>query len=372
MKEIKMNGYDTFRCIADRCSISCCEEWKISVDEESYQNWMTTDPAICEHVAGDRENRSMILDENHRCPFLNEEKLCKQVLRFGDEILSDTCTTFPRQIQEMDGVSEYTLVACCPEVVDGWRKEAPVTPKLLEQVREHTDLWLFEVREQMLKLVFDKRFPLSKRMMFAFYMLVSLKEDRNASVLKQFRQDEYLATLDETIDQMEFDTLATIFERNELFLDIIENYRSKGLYKNYLEEIAQQAELLEEEHDPEELEELSEAFLEAFDDYEELIARYLQAEIFTSLLTESSDLTDCMVAFEWMTMETVLIRHCIFLWWLQHGKEKIPYEVVRSYIVIIARMTGYDREDIREYLNNSFESLIWEWGYLALLTGRNL
>lgn len=44
MKEIKMNGYDTFRCIADRCSISCCEEWKISVDEESYQNWMTTDP----------------------------------------------------------------------------------------------------------------------------------------------------------------------------------------------------------------------------------------------------------------------------------------------------------------------------------------
>ena len=42
---------------------------------------------------------------------------------------------------------------------------------------------------------------------------------------------------------------------------------------------------------------------------------------------------------------------------------------VRDYIVIICRMTGYDEEDIYEYLENSFEELVWDWGYLALVVG---
>lgn len=47
----------------------------------------------------------------------------------------------------------------------------------------------------------------------------------------------------------------------------------------------------------------------------------------------------------------------------------IPYEIVRDYLVIITRMTGYEEEDIYEYLENSFESLQWEWGYFALIVG---
>ena len=44
-------------------------------------------------------------------------------------------------------------------------------------------------------------------------------------------------------------------------------------------------------------------------------------------------------------------------------------EKVREALVIINRMTGYDEEDIYEYLENSFESLLWDWGYFALLAG---
>ena len=36
-------------------------------------------------------------------------------------------------------------------------------------------------------------------------------------------------------------------------------------------------------------------------------------------------------------------------------------------IVVLTRMTGYEEEDILEYLENSFQSPIWEWGYFALL-----
>ena len=49
--------------------------------------------------------------------------------------------------------------------------------------------------------------------------------------------------------------------------------------------------------------------------------------------------------------------------------ETFSYEKVREALVIINRMTGYDEEDISEYLENSFESLLWDWGYFALLAG---
>jgi lysine-N-methylase len=33
-------------------------------------------------------------------------------------------------------------------------------------------------------------------------------------------------------------------------------------------------------------------------------------------------------------------------------------------------MTGYEDADIREYLENSFASPIWDWGYFALVVGK--
>ena len=42
-------------------------------------------------------------------------------------------------------------------------------------------------------------------------------------------------------------------------------------------------------------------------------------------------------------------------------------ETVREYMVVISRMTGYEDEDIRGYLENSFAELIWDWGYFALI-----
>lgn len=49
------------------------------------------------------------------------------------------------------------------------------------------------------------------------------------------------------------------------------------------------------------------------------------------------------------------------------AEEALDYETVREYMVVISRMTGYEDEDIREYLENSFAELIWDWGYFALI-----
>ena len=52
-----------------------------------------------------------------------------------------------------------------------------------------------------------------------------------------------------------------------------------------------------------------------------------------------------------------------------NDKRKIEYSLLRDCICVISRVTGYEQDDIREYLENSFEDVIWEWGYLALVIG---
>lgn len=45
-------------------------------------------------------------------------------------------------------------------------------------------------------------------------------------------------------------------------------------------------------------------------------------------------------------------------------------ETARESIVILTRMTGYEEEDIISYLESSFEALLWDFGYPALIVGQ--
>ena len=39
MKQIRPDYYDHFSCTADQCPITCCQEWKISVDDHTNNCW---------------------------------------------------------------------------------------------------------------------------------------------------------------------------------------------------------------------------------------------------------------------------------------------------------------------------------------------
>ena len=84
-----------------------------------------------------------------------------------------------------------------------------------------------------------------------------------------------------------------------------------------------------------------------------------------------SELEDMVIAFQWIALEYTVIRQALFLKWLEQGEGELAYETVRDYITVIARVTGYDASDIYEYLENSFEEVIWEWGYMAMFLGND-
>lgn len=383
-QDIKISYYDKFRCTADKCNFNCCQQWRISIDEETLDKWQGVkldatnngeedlpELHLCSCLEEEENGYIIAHKKDKQCPFLNGKGLCRIVSQVGEEYLADTCTTFPRQINAFEDRTEYSLDACCPVVIDIMHEnEMPVSfvAEDLEVVEKDT---LYVVRKLMLEAIMSEGYTLPERMMITFYALLDLLRQRKltAGHINSCKTKAYFDELAMAIRNMPFDKVESAIERNELYLDVVENYRRNGLYTDYLEGISDLAETLEVEYTDEEILELNDAFETKFVKYEKLMQNYLVAEVFGNSLMPESTLEDLVVAFEWIAMEYVAVKQAVFLKWIQEGSDVLTYEMVRDQMMIIARVTGYDQEDIREYLENSFESVVWEWGYMALILG---
>ena len=89
------------------------------------------------------------LDEEHKCPFLSENRLCRLVSAYGDSVLSETCTVFPREVHRFETHEEEVLMPCCPAVIDLWAEEENVVfPEVPENGRNLRTM----IREKMMEM----------------------------------------------------------------------------------------------------------------------------------------------------------------------------------------------------------------------------
>ena len=370
---IHPNFYDKFTCIANRCPITCCQEWKIAVDADTNRRWKKLMPP--ETVVEQKKNlsaytgkkdgaRVILLDENHRCPFLAEDKLCRLVSAYGDQVLSETCTVFPREVHQFENHEEATLMPCCPAVIDLWSEQERVEfPEIPNDI-------LFKIRGNMIRLLQQENKLIDEALLQCFYILLELHKGTpdDATVTEYFSR-ETLEQLGQAIAEVELPTLDTMEECNELLQDLAVNYRKEGLYQPYLDPVITLAEQISEEYDQLEMAEKWAAFQKQLSQYEPLFRSFMANEFFSDLVLPDGSLEQMVVQLQWIAMEYTSIRQSLFLNWMQEGCGALTYETVRDYIVVITRMTGYEEEDIVEYLENSFESLIWDWVYFALIVG---
>lgn len=95
--------------------------------------------------------------------------------------------------------------------------------------------------------------------------------------------------------------------------------------------------------------------------------------MYSDLLAPDDTSTEHMlIRLQWTAIQYAAIRQALFLTYLPENAGTLSYEPVRQALVILTRMTGYEEEDIYEYLENSFESLLWDFGYLAFIMGSRL
>lgn len=378
MQRIRPDYYEKFACIAGKCPITCCQEWKIAVDADTNRKWKKILPP--EDMADKKKNLSAYtiqkdgmqvigLNENHRCPFLANNKLCRLVSTYGDKVLSETCTVFPREVHAFQTHEEETLMPCCPAVLDLWKEEEIHFPEV--HVPRKTNMILFQIRKKIIASFQNSKKSVEDSLLENFYVLLELLKDSISKerILDYFSEDTLLQ-LQEAIDEVELPVFDTIVECNELLLDLAVNYRKEGLYQKYLNPVADLAEHLFERYEMEEILEKWMLFQRKLLPHQKLLHNFLANEVFSDLLVPDGNLKQMVIKMQWIAMEYTAIRQSLFLKWINDGCYELSYETVRNYVVVITRMMGYDEEDICEYLTNSFEALIWDWGYLALIVGK--
>lgn len=117
-----------FSCIGGDCEDTCCAGWNISLNKESFLACQTTlDPVLrplfSQYLVRDKDaarpaqygHIRMRDTECQECPFLSEDRLCQVQARLGEGALSDACTTYPREVLELNGVNQMVLYLSCPE-----------------------------------------------------------------------------------------------------------------------------------------------------------------------------------------------------------------------------------------------------------------
>lgn len=396
---IEPEFYKDFHCIGGQCSFTCCKEWKIAVDPETKKRWrklsvpetVLKSDRVPEHACRSSLDKAQLsqfvmkkdggeiieLLPNMRCPFLEDTELCRLVMDYGEECLSKTCHVFPRETHEFPDRTERTLVSCCPEIVDRLHDLHKLNFTNLPY-QDRTFLLegkdkLFQIRNIMMYYLDDDTVSNEvnlKRTLFMLQDLLDKKAKGTQPDPGECLKEEDVQKLTEMILSMPKDTKASIEEQNALFLDITENYRKEGRYQGLLNPLCKMAEELSrsfQKEDTAQMKSLCAVHAEVVVAYAPLLRNYLVAEAFATLLIPGCTLRDMVLQLEWMIMEYVLIIHAMVLQMLCEKDRSLTYPKARELLILIARMTGYDGDEIEDYLRESFENPIWPWGYADYL-----
>lgn len=112
--------YEQFHCVAAACSDSCCAGWQVDVDDSSWKRYQKEKGDFGDYIHSvmveipGEEGRFRLRDDGS-CPFLNVSGLCDMYTKLGEKSLCNTCTNYPRFMEDYGELREVGLAFSCPE-----------------------------------------------------------------------------------------------------------------------------------------------------------------------------------------------------------------------------------------------------------------
>lgn len=186
--------YRNFQCIGGDCPDTCCAGWQIQIDPASLQKYRKM-----KGLLGSRLKNEIIWPEgcfrryDGRCAFLNENNLCDLYLEGGGEkAFCRTCRTYPRHIEEFEGLREISLSLSCPvaaslilscqEKVRFLHGENPYRNETYEDFDFLLFTKLMDTRSLIFHIIQNRSYPIALRAAIALALSHDLQEriDRNA------------------------------------------------------------------------------------------------------------------------------------------------------------------------------------------------
>jgi lysine-N-methylase len=143
-----------FKCIGSRCADTCCAGWQVSIDKKTFKSYQrikdgSLRKSLQNHIkpvrSADRSEGNfarIVMDKDGACPLL-QDSLCRIQREAGESLLSQTCATYPRITNVVDGIYSRFLTPSCPEAT-----------RLMLERDDSVDL---EIRELSIDMPFDAR-----------------------------------------------------------------------------------------------------------------------------------------------------------------------------------------------------------------------
>lgn len=109
--------YRDFKCIANRCTDSCCIGWEIDIDSAAYDKYRLMPESFQKNIAVCDGVAHFVLTQDERCPFLQKDGLCKIILEHSEDMLCDICREHPRFYEWYGEYKDAGVGLCCEEAV---------------------------------------------------------------------------------------------------------------------------------------------------------------------------------------------------------------------------------------------------------------
>lgn len=368
----KILNYDKFKCIADKCEFTCCKGWEINIDNSTYNKWKSENlDYLLEKVeVKDKKEVYFINKENHEdCPFLDKQGLCDIVKNHGEEYLSLTCHTFPRIENVFDDRRELSLSCSCKEVVEIISNlNKKINLNLENYIRINDNLSELRIREALIYIMQQENISLEYKLIICFEMLLSILENESFNKkedlleeIEKYRDRNYIQNIILTYKNIELDIYDSIEEVNNLFLDIIENYKEIPMFNDILSDISSFA----EEFEIEDIEIKWNSYKEEFNRYNDLIENIIVSKIISNCVND--DIEEMIVSFELIILDYLLVRHATFLKYYI-DEEKLYIKDIKNYIVAFSRIIQNNSDAVKEFLKDGFDDVILELGYLCFIS----
>ncbi|QAT88360.1 FliB family protein [Corallococcus coralloides] len=233
-----------FRCIAEACEDTCCAGLTVPISESRWSLLRqkvagTPDEArvaalISPNPDGATGQHAGLLGKraDGHCSFLDEAKLCSLQRRYGEAVLPDGCSVFPRVLTRWGAQVEMAGSLACPEtarlcllaedalVREPVPEEHALRPQVARQVAAGDDAWTAHadaVREAMLRLLSRREVPFAARLyalgrmaldLGGFYFpgttaFGSAEAERIERVLREYEATDTLASLGAQLEALE-------------------------------------------------------------------------------------------------------------------------------------------------------------------------
>lgn len=373
MKYRTMSFYKEFSCIGGICEDSCCENWEIDLDDESVKLYKRQKGEFGKRLKDNMRVKDKQFTLNGtRCPFLNDQNLCDIFTEMGEECLCQTCTNFPRHIEEFENLKEVSLTISCPEACrimlrqknsltfecrEGKDEEYGLKPmkplsfiKRLKENKLDEPLFdaLFEVREQFFSVLQNRNMPVRERAYRVLSVMSEMQENIEQKNYQSLTKDLKQKLDAVVMPEFDFDTANDKLKNRQAFIkQILNMYDGLEIIKpewtkNLLMSIEKIQELSIKDYH--ELRYEFEAYYKEFEyEFEHLLVYY----IFNYFLGAAYD-GDALTKVKFAVLSYMVIWELDFVTWLINDK-KFGYDnqVVNAH--------AYSKEVEHSY--NNFESL---------------